>query len=90
MSKYGFADVLSLDHVRLDPSRIAAQVVTGVGFIGAGNILVRNQNIVRRSDDCSGYLGDRRHWYGYWRPGMYELGIYGSVMTLLVLEVFID
>lgn len=46
VSKYGFADVLSLDHVGLDPSRIAAQVVTGVGFIGAGNILVRNQNIV--------------------------------------------
>ena len=40
VSKYGFADV------GLDPSRIAAQVVTGVGFIGAGNILVRNQNIV--------------------------------------------
>ena len=39
VSKYGFADVLSLGHVGLDPSRIAAQVVTGVGFIGAGNIL---------------------------------------------------
>ena len=66
VSKYGFADVLSLGHVGLDPSRIAAQVVTGVGFIGAGNILVRNQNIVG-SDDGSGYLGDRRHWYGYWQ-----------------------
>ncbi|NYY80940.1 hypothetical protein DMI65_02070 [Escherichia coli] len=33
-----FADVLSLGHAGLDPSRIAAQVVTGVGFIGAGNI----------------------------------------------------
>lgn len=32
VSKYGFADVLSLDHVGLDPSRIAAQVVTGVGL----------------------------------------------------------
>lgn len=46
VSKYVFADVLSLDHVGLDLTRIAAQVVTGVGFIGAGNILVRNQNIV--------------------------------------------
>ncbi|EGB83678.1 Mg2+ transporter-C family protein, partial [Escherichia coli MS 60-1] len=46
VSKYGFADVLSLGHVGLDPSRIAAQVVTGVGVIGAGKILVRNQNIV--------------------------------------------
>lgn len=32
VSKYGFADVLSLNHVGLDPSRIAAQVVTGVGL----------------------------------------------------------
>ena len=32
VSKYGFADVLSLGHVGLDPSRIAAQVVTGVGL----------------------------------------------------------
>ncbi|MGA0506701.1 MgtC/SapB family protein, partial [Escherichia coli] len=35
VSKYAFADVLSLDHVGSDPSRIAAQVVTSVWFIGA-------------------------------------------------------
>ena len=29
----------------LDPSRIAAQIVTGVGFLGAGMIFVRNQTI---------------------------------------------
>jgi putative Mg2+ transporter-C (MgtC) family protein len=31
VSKYGFADLLSTDHVALDPSRIAAQIVSGVG-----------------------------------------------------------
>ncbi len=66
VSKYGFADVLSLDHVGLDPSRIAAQVVTGVGFIGAGNILVRNQNIVGLTT-AADIWGDRRHRYGYWQ-----------------------
>ncbi|EIC7000936.1 MgtC/SapB family protein [Escherichia coli] len=80
VSKYGFADVLSLDHVGLDPSRIAAQVVTGVGFIGAGNILVRNQNIVGLTTAADIWVTAA--------IGMYELGIYGSVMTLLVLEVF--
>lgn len=35
VSGYGFAFVLG-DDVRLDPSRIAAQVVSGIGFIGAG------------------------------------------------------
>lgn len=34
VSKYGFGDVLS-ERVVLDPSRIAAQIVTGIGFIGA-------------------------------------------------------
>jgi putative Mg2+ transporter-C (MgtC) family protein len=38
---YGFQDVLS-DTVRLDPSRVAAQIVSGVGFLGAGLILTRH------------------------------------------------
>ena len=85
VSKYGFADVLALDHVGLDPSRIAAQVVTGVGFIGAGNIIVRNQNI-------SGLTTAADIWVTasigmVIGSGMYELGVYGSIMTLLVLEV---
>src|SRR4026208_853620 len=37
VSAYGFNDVLS-DHVVLDPSRVAAQVVSGIGFLGAGSI----------------------------------------------------
>ena len=44
VSAYGFAHVLG-DDVILDPSRIAAQIVTGIGFLGAGVIFVR-QNIV--------------------------------------------
>lgn len=40
ISKYGFDDVLVPGHVVLDPSRVAAQVVTGIGFIGAGLIFV--------------------------------------------------
>ncbi len=40
VSKYGFSDVLG-DHVVLDPSRVAAQIVSGVGFLGAGLILTR-------------------------------------------------
>ena len=44
VSAYGFAGVLGADVV-LDPSRIAAQIVSGIGFLGAGVIFVR-QNIV--------------------------------------------
>src|ERR1700753_3797314 len=41
ISKYGFADVLSPGSVVLDPSRVAAQIVSGVGFLGAGLIITR-------------------------------------------------
>jgi putative Mg2+ transporter-C (MgtC) family protein len=44
VSKYGFTDVLS-DHVILDPSRVAAQIVSGIGFIGAGLIFVRRDAV---------------------------------------------
>jgi len=47
VSAFGFADVLGTsDHIVLDPSRIAAQVVSGIGFLGAGSILLRGE-IVR-------------------------------------------
>ncbi|MFC8040287.1 MgtC/SapB family protein [Paenarthrobacter sp. NPDC057355] len=45
VSKYGFSDVLMVDLVRLDPSRLAAQVVSGIGFIGAGLVFVRRNQV---------------------------------------------
>jgi putative Mg2+ transporter-C (MgtC) family protein len=45
VSKYGFSDVLG-DRVVLDPSRVAAQIVSGIGFIGGGLIFVR-RDVVR-------------------------------------------
>lgn len=46
VSQYGFSEILTHDGVSLDPSRIAAQVVSGIGFIGAGTIIFNHQ-IVR-------------------------------------------
>ena len=45
ISKYGFNDVLQPGRVILDPSRVAAQIVTGVGFLGAGLIFVRRDSV---------------------------------------------
>jgi putative Mg2+ transporter-C (MgtC) family protein len=45
VSKYGFGDVLEARTVVLDPSRIAAQIVTGIGFIGGGLIFVRRDAV---------------------------------------------
>ncbi len=45
ISKYGFFDVIG-PNTRMDPSRIAANIVTGIGFIGGGLIFVR-RDVVR-------------------------------------------
>lgn len=34
VSKYGFIDLLNMHDLSLDPSRIAAQIVAGISFIG--------------------------------------------------------
>lgn len=45
VSKYGFQDQMGWQNINLDPSRIAAQVVTGVGFLGAGIIFMHRESI---------------------------------------------
>ena len=45
ISKYAFTDVLVPGQVILDPSRVAAQIVTGIGFIGGGLIFVRRDAV---------------------------------------------
>jgi putative Mg2+ transporter-C (MgtC) family protein len=41
VSKFGFFDIVHEGTVSLDPSRVAAQIVSGVGFLGAGIIITR-------------------------------------------------
>jgi putative Mg2+ transporter-C (MgtC) family protein len=41
VSKYGFDDAVRAGTSMLDPSRVAAQVVSGIGFLGAGIIITR-------------------------------------------------
>jgi putative Mg2+ transporter-C (MgtC) family protein len=44
ISKYGFVDILK-SGVSYDSTRIASQIVSGIGFLGAGMIFVRKQAI---------------------------------------------
>ncbi|SHF09023.1 putative Mg2+ transporter-C (MgtC) family protein [Seinonella peptonophila] len=39
ISVYGFGEFMNSPNVRFDPSRIGAQVVSGIGFLGAGTII---------------------------------------------------
>lgn len=47
VSIWGFGDIVGRPGVVLDPSRVAAQVVSGIGFLGAGTILFLRQEVIR-------------------------------------------
>lgn len=53
VSAFGFEGVLKDPNMRLDVSRIAAQVVSGIGFIGAGTIIFQ-KNAVRGLTTAAG------------------------------------
>lgn len=84
VSQYGFTDVLAPEIVRLDPSRIAAQVVTGIGFIGAGVIILQKQ-IVRGLTTAAGIWATSGIGLAI-GAGMYGIGITATVLVLLGLE----
>ena len=82
VSKYGFADILGEQGIALDPSRIAAQIVTGVGFLGAGMIFMRKNTISGLTTSA-----------GIWATsaigmsigsGLYLLGIVTTVLIVVI------
>lgn len=61
VSKYGFFDLaLFAEGIKADPTRIAAQIVSGVGFLGAGMIFMRHRTLTGILNGC-GHLDDGRH-----------------------------
>lgn len=85
VSQHGFGEILDTPNVNLDPSRIASQVVTGIGFIGAGTIILHKQ-IVRGLTTAAGIWATSGIGLAI-GAGMYELGISATILTLIVLEV---
>ena len=86
VSQYGFSDVLETDLVRLDPSRIASQVVSGIGFIGAGTIILLRKQIVRGLTTAAGIWATSGIGLAI-GAGMYVMGITGTVLFLIGVEV---
>lgn len=88
VSKYGFSDLLNMHDIALDPSRIAAQIVTGISFIGAGTILVRKEQISGLTTAA-----------GVWATaaigmaigaGMYFIGVLSTALLFIIQMVFHD
>lgn len=85
VSQYGFFAVLGHEGVALDPSRVAAQVVSGIGFIGAGTIIIQKQ-FVRGLSTAAGLWATAGIGMAV-GCGMYVLGICAMVLTLVGLEL---
>ncbi len=78
VSKYGFTDVGAGD-----PARLAAQVVSGVGFLGAGVIFVRN-NLVSGLTTSAGIWATAGVGLAL-GAGMYVVGI-ASAFLIIVMQ----
>jgi putative Mg2+ transporter-C (MgtC) family protein len=83
VSAFGFADVLQQEHVVLDPSRMAAQVVSGIGFLGAGSILLRGE-IVRGLTTAASLWSVAAIGLAV-GGGMYTASIAATIIILIIL-----
>lgn len=85
VSKYAFSDIVFEDHTSLDPSRIAAQVVSGVGFLGAGTIIIQKQ-AVKGLTTAAGLWATAGIGLAI-GAGMYVVGIGATILVLIGLEI---
>lgn len=83
-AQYGFSEILTHDGVSLDPSRIAAQVVSGIGFIGAGTIIFNHQ-IVRGLTTAASLWATAGIGLTA-GAGMSWLALAATILTLVALE----
>lgn len=88
VSAYGFTDVPMSESIRWDVSRIAAQVVSGIGFIGAGTIIFRkSENVVSGLTTAAGLWVTAAIGLAC-GGGLYVLSIASTLMVLVGLEAF--
>ncbi|MBO4315209.1 MAG: MgtC/SapB family protein [Prevotella sp.] len=86
ISAYGFDGALITPEHRLDVSRIAAQVVTGIGFIGAGTIIFQ-KHVVKGLTTAAGLWVTAAIGLTC-GGGMYMLALSSTVLVLISLEAF--
>jgi putative Mg2+ transporter-C (MgtC) family protein len=74
--------------VRIDPARVAAQVVTGIGFIGAGTIVLHRRSVVGLTTAA-----------GLWTTaaigmavggGLHAVAIFATLLTLAGFELLLE
>ena len=85
VSQYGFQDIIKENSVSLDPSRVAAQVVSGFVLIGAVTIILQKQ-IVRGLTSAAGIWATAGIGLAV-GAGMYVISIAATLLTLAGLEL---
>ena len=86
ISVYGFNGVLTNSQMHLDVSRIAAQVVSGIGFLGAGTIIFQ-KNAVHGLTTAAGVWVTAAIGLTC-GAGMYVLALSATLLVLIGLEAF--
>ena len=88
LSKYAFVDVaVGVDGLRgADPARIAAQVVSGISFLGAG-VIFKNGNSIRGLTTAAGMWGTAAIGMAV-GAGMYWLG-FSEAAILVAIQVIL-
>ncbi|MBO5177604.1 MAG: MgtC/SapB family protein [Lachnospiraceae bacterium] len=69
-----------------DPARLGAQVISGIGFLGAGTIIVTGRNRVKGLTTAAGLWADACLGLAI-GVGFYSAAIIGGLMILLVMSV---
>lgn len=85
VSKYGFMDILEIPGMRVDAGRIASNVITGISFLGAGVIFIREASIKGLTTAA-----------GLWAmagvglaigAGMYGVGVFATIL-IMIIQIF--
>ena len=88
VSAYGFDEIKLGEEQRWDIARIAAQVVTGIGFIGAGTIIFhKSENVIRGLTTAAGVWVTAAIGLAC-GGGMYVLATVSTALVLIGLEAF--
>ena len=83
VSQYGFDSVLG-ESITLDPARVAAQVVSGIGFIGAGTIIFQ-KHVIKGLTTAAGLWVTSAIGLAC-GSGLYLLSVASTLLVLLCLE----
>lgn len=82
ISKYGFLDLLTTEGIDIDPTRVASNIVTGVSFLGAGVIFVKNASI-RGLTTAAGIWATAGVGSAL-GAGMYTMGVFAALLIILL------